>query len=162
MWETARSAQRGQSLSLQCSSRRANSFSNTWSRTGQPRPASCRWSSPHKELGHNPSTSGASPGVHLEDLSLPSTSTSQCTTRAALERLYRSSGDLGRSLQFVPLLDPWQQGLFLVSLDDKPPKSKSQEKSPDYYANVGDAIRTLREDIPKLFEDDLNCKPGYL
>lgn len=44
----------------------------------------------------------------------------------------------------------------MVSLDDKPPKSKSQEKSPDYYANVGDAIRTLREDIPKLFEDDLN------
>jgi hypothetical protein len=59
-------------------------------------------------------------------------------------------------------LDPWQQGLFLVSLDDKPPKSKSQEKSPDYYANVGDAIRTLREDIPKLFEEDLNCKYLFL
>lgn len=27
---------------------------------------------------------------------------------------------------------------------------------PDYYANVGDAIRTLREDIPRLFQRDLD------
>ena len=31
-------------------------------------------------------------------------------------------------------------------------------RSPDYFANVGDAIRTLREDIPKLFDKDLNCE----
>jgi hypothetical protein len=50
----------------------------------------------------------------------------------------------------------WQHGLFLVSVDDKP-KNATKEKSPDYYANVGDAIRTLREDIPLLFERELNC-----
>eukprot|EP00879_Flechtneria_rotunda_P000506 GHRR01000610.1.p1 GENE.GHRR01000610.1~~GHRR01000610.1.p1 ORF type:complete len:344 (+),score=81.40 GHRR01000610.1:198-1229(+) len=51
----------------------------------------------------------------------------------------------------------WPHGVFLVSVDDKPPKAtKNQEKCPDYYANVGDAIRTLREDIPQLFERELN------
>ncbi|MEW5298602.1 MAG: hypothetical protein WDW36_001706 [Sanguina aurantia] len=33
---------------------------------------------------------------------------------------------------------------------------KNQERQPDFYANVGDAIRTLREDIPLLFAKDLN------
>jgi hypothetical protein len=56
----------------------------------------------------------------------------------------------------------WSHGLFLVSVDDKPkttpPTKGPGEKSPDYYANVGDAIRTLREDIPLLFKQDLNCE----
>jgi len=42
-------------------------------------------------------------------------------------------------------------------VDDKP-QNATKEKSPDYYANVGDAIRTLREDIPLLFERELNCE----
>ena len=39
-----------------------------------------------------------------------------------------------------------------------PNKGGDGGKSPDYYANVGDAIRTLRDDIPRLFERDINCE----
>ena len=40
---------------------------------------------------------------------------------------------------------------------NEPPAPPGKQKHPDYYANVGDAIRTLREDIPQLFVKDLNC-----
>jgi hypothetical protein len=40
----------------------------------------------------------------------------------------------------------------------EPPKHKSrEERHDDFYANVGDAIRTLREDVPTLFKRELNC-----
>ena len=40
----------------------------------------------------------------------------------------------------------------------EPPKQKErQEKHDDFYANVGDAIRTLREDVPSCLRSDLNC-----
>ena len=55
-----------------------------------------------------------------------------------------------------------------VQLDERPklhtdPGSggggrKRPDKDPDFYANVGSAIRTLREDIPLLFQKDLDCK----
>lgn len=77
----------------------------------------------------------------------------------AFERLYQLSPVLG-SAQDSFSEQLWSQGLFLVSVDDKPkttpPTKGPGEKSPDYYANVGDAIRTLREDVPRLFEQDLN------
>jgi hypothetical protein len=41
---------------------------------------------------------------------------------------------------------------------NEPSSPPGNEKQADYYANVGDAIRTLREDIPALFVKDLNCK----
>jgi len=79
----------------------------------------------------------------------------------AFERLYQLSPVLG-SAQDSFSEQLWSQGLFLVSVDDKPkttpPTKGPGEKSPDYYANVGDAIRTLREDVPRLFEQDLNCE----
>jgi len=54
-----------------------------------------------------------------------------------------------------PLL--WRyQGKFEVQLNE-PPAPPGQNHA-DYYANVGDAIRTLREDIPLLFNKDLNCE----
>ena len=34
----------------------------------------------------------------------------------------------------------------------------SGDRDPDFFANVGDAIRTLREDYPLLFAKDLNCE----
>ncbi|CAG9463942.1 unnamed protein product [Pedinophyceae sp. YPF-701] len=37
---------------------------------------------------------------------------------------------------------------------DEPPDGR--KRSPDYFANVGDAIRTLREDIPVLFDRELD------
>ncbi len=48
-----------------------------------------------------------------------------------------------------------------VKLEESPSSLKQQEeerrKRQDYYANVGDAIRTLREEIPLLFWHDLTC-----
>ena len=34
----------------------------------------------------------------------------------------------------------------------------NNRRHPDFYANVGTAIRTLREEIPLLFQRDLTCK----
>lgn len=45
---------------------------------------------------------------------------------------------------------------FEVQLNEPPKKQETNEKSPDFYANLGDAIRTLREDLPLLFVKDLN------
>lgn len=36
-------------------------------------------------------------------------------------------------------------------------QAREDEKKEDYYANVGDAIRTLREDIPQMFRKELDC-----
>jgi hypothetical protein len=38
-----------------------------------------------------------------------------------------------------------------------PEPPKSRERHDDFYANVGDAIRTLRDDVPTLFKSDINC-----
>lgn len=43
----------------------------------------------------------------------------------------------------------------------EPPKQR-EERHDDYYANVGDAIRTLREDVPTLFTSELTCAPTSL
>lgn len=40
----------------------------------------------------------------------------------------------------------------------EPPKQRN-ERHDDFYANVGTAIRTLREDVPVLFVRELNCAP---
>ncbi|GAB4814274.1 hypothetical protein N2152v2_001320 [Parachlorella kessleri] len=51
---------------------------------------------------------------------------------------------------------PWQElSHFRVQLGEPQPPQQ-QDKHKDYYANVGDCIRTLREDIPLLFSKDLN------
>ena len=49
------------------------------------------------------------------------------------------------------------RSVFMVQVDE-PPTSSGRQKHPDFYANVGNAIRTLREDIPLLFAKDLDCK----
>lgn len=76
---------------------------------------------------------------------------------ARLERSFSSSrhGHGGRGSMDTSLFGP---GTFLVTLEDKPQRTKNQEKTSDYFANLGDAIRTLRDDIPSLFERDLNCE----
>lgn len=109
----------------------------------------------------------------VEDVASTSASTSSASLYAAelgmrlnlrrLERLFGNSrhseeensgpsapGEDDEESSSVP--SSW----FLVQLEDKPQRTKNQEKTPDYFANVGDAIRTLREDIPSLFEKDLN------
>jgi len=38
----------------------------------------------------------------------------------------------------------------------KPP-GKDPKQREDFYANIGEAIRTLKEEIPQLFQKDLTC-----
>ena len=51
-----------------------------------------------------------------------------------------------------------------VQLCEPPPDTSklkdadSKRKKDNFYANVGDAIRTLREETPFLFQRDLTCK----
>lgn len=59
-------------------------------------------------------------------------------------------------LPLAPLVMHFDESTtFLVKVDE-PPAPPGKQKHPDYYANVGDAIRTLREDLPQLFYKDLN------
>lgn len=71
-------------------------------------------------------------------------------TRVTLERLYCATNGM----------DVAQPLLLGVTVDDRPQRTRNQdrEKDPDYFANVGDAIRSLREDIPMLFQRELNCE----
>ncbi len=71
----------------------------------------------------------------------------------------QASGDYRHaSSQLGPTHDLSPQFLP-VTTEERPQRTKNKERTPDYFANVGDAIRTLREDIPSLFYRDLNC--GY-
>jgi hypothetical protein len=99
------------------------------------------------------SSSQVAEGCNGSDCGLDQEAWAGPSTISSLERLYQLSG-VGSS----PLDDGLRSWpVFLVSVDEKPP-TKNQEKCPDYYANVGDAIRTLREDVPALFERELNCE----
>ena len=40
----------------------------------------------------------------------------------------------------------------------KPPDPEDRRKADDFYVNVGDAIRTLRRELPTIFSEDLSCK----
>jgi hypothetical protein len=83
---------------------------------------------------------------------------SDFSVRVALERLYRVN--LGSLWEGAPAGAPGPAPVLpaylAVSLEEKPPAFK--ERTPDFYANVGDAIRTLRDDVPLLFERELNCE----
>lgn len=52
---------------------------------------------------------------------------------------------------------------FASQLSTAPPKSPANagpggSKDDDFYANVGNAIRTLRAEIPRLFQQDFTCE----
>jgi hypothetical protein len=64
-----------------------------------------------------------------------------------------SSGGGGGGGGATPSVRPY----FEVQVDEPPPPQQ-KDKSADYYANVGDAIRALRDDIPLLFQRELNCE----
>jgi hypothetical protein len=53
-------------------------------------------------------------------------------------------------------------GSVLAVATEQPQKTRNTERSPDYFANLGDVIRTLRQDIPELFNRDLNCERVWL
>jgi hypothetical protein len=51
-----------------------------------------------------------------------------------------------------------------VQLSTPPPRNPQTSgsgggKDNEFYANVGNAIRTLREEIPLLFQQDFTCEP---
>ncbi len=57
--------------------------------------------------------------------------------------------------------DKWEPaGLAVLAVQLEPPRQTGgprSERSPDFYANVGSAIRTLRDETPSLFQRDLTC-----
>lgn len=44
---------------------------------------------------------------------------------------------------------------YAVQTPTPPPVENTREKGPDFYLNAGDAIRTLRRELPALFQQDL-------
>ena len=88
--------------------------------------------------------------------------------RARLEELYArsiqtlDSVDLPSRLHNLQhLYSVWNQSLA-VQLKSAPPKNPKSDgpggqKNGDFYANVGNAIRTLRQEIPLLFQEEFTC-----
>lgn len=59
-----------------------------------------------------------------------------------------------------PSLLLWDPRLATLGVQLEPPRQTGgpqNDRSPDFYANVGSAIRTLRDETPALFQRDLTC-----
>lgn len=97
-------------------------------------------------------------GADEVSTSAPNLAAADFGTKITLQRLERSleQSRLGESApDFVWLPDI---SMMASATEEKPTRTKSEDKKSDYFANVGDAIRTLRDDVPSLFERDLNCE----
>ena len=70
-----------------------------------------------------------------------------------LERSFGKGSQKGRFLWTSEVLP-----VLFLQTEEKPKQRDIKEKKPEYFANVGDAIRTLRDDIPDLFNKDLHCE----
>jgi len=117
-----------------------------------------------RSLGSNASSSAADAKAATE----------HARVQAFLERLLRGQADQPFPLHFASAQAGAERnehvdcggGTFYVTVDEKPAPSQDnangpdpedpERKAKDYYANLGYAIRTLREDIPILFVKDLN------
>lgn len=62
----------------------------------------------------------------------------------------------GATLSTVPFLEATETKSAEFSAKHMSPDPQ-EDKEEDYYANMGDAIRTLREDIPQLFRKEFDC-----
>lgn len=116
--------------------------------------------------------SSTKPPETCVDLPEPVPRNPSCDIRKQLEQLYQlehpqpllwySSSLLQEVAKRGVSID--QEGLLPVQLCESPPESSklkdpdSKQQREDYYANVGDAIRTLRDETPFLFQQDLTCK----
>lgn len=86
----------------------------------------------------------------------PTPSEQACQLTALSHSAQRQVGASTERLVVVPV--PTTVLQVQLGNGPEPPKQKqNKERHDDFYANVGDAIRTLRDDIPDLFRDDLNC-----
>ena len=96
----------------------------------------------------------ASPRHHLEALYQSDTEPVSCLWQSPLAFGYAGSD---------ALLRPELLRMAVMEKNESPASAKQAEeerrKRQDYYANVGDAIRTLREEIPRIFVQDLTCEP---
>ena len=103
-------------------------------------------------------------GADEVSTSAPSLAAAEFGTKITLQRLERSleQNKLGGSASdFVWLPDV---SMMASATEEKPTPTRTkaeEDKKSDYFANVGDAIRTLRDDIPSLFERDLNCEQQW-
>ena len=105
----------------------------------------------HPSLLENKDTSWA-PTTSGSDESFP-TPLEHLWCQALPDQL--ASEDLSH-LPLAPLVMHFDESTTFMVKVDKPPAPPGKQKHPDYYANVGDAIRTLREDLPQMFNKDLN------
>ena len=111
------------------------------------------------------------PGTCI-DLPDPGSRVPSCEVRKQLEQLYQleqpqpSAWYSSALLQEVARRDVQleQAGFVPVQFCEPPPESSqlkdpdSKQKQQEYYANLGDAIRVLREETPYLFQRDLTCE----
>lgn len=92
----------------------------------------------------------ALPRHHLEALYQSDTEPASCLWQSPLAFGYADSD---------ALLRPELLRMAVMEKNESPASAKQAEeerrKRQDYYANVGDAIRTLREEIPRIFVQDL-------
>lgn len=106
------------------------------------------------------------------DLPEPGSRVPSCEVRKQLEQLYQLEQPQSSAWYPSSLVQEAarrgvcleQAGFVPVQFCEPPPES-SQLKDPDskkrqqeYYANLGDAIRVLRDETPYLFQQDLTCK----
>ena len=116
--------------------------------------------------------SSAKPTGTCVDLPEPGSRVPSCEVRKQLEQLYHLEQPQSSAWYSSALLQEIarrgvrleQAGFVPVQLCEPPPES-SQLKDPDskkqqqeYYANLGDAIRVLRDETPYLFQQDLTCE----
>ena len=89
----------------------------------------------------------------------------QEANRARLQQIFDAGAQLPL-LSASPSQD-WETlyklSSFSSQLSTAPPKSPANagpggSKDDDFYANVGNAIRTLRAEIPRLFQQDFTCE----
>ena len=81
----------------------------------------------------------------------------------ALQHLEKSfgKGSKGRTTIEIQSRFLWSSEVLFLQTEEKPKQRDiNKDKKQEYFANVGDAIRTLRDDIPDLFNKDLNCESG--
>ena len=116
--------------------------------------------------------SSAKPTGTCVDLPEPGSRVPSCEVRKQLEQLYHLEQPQSSAWYSSALLQEIARrgvrlekaGFVPVQLCEPPPES-SQLKDPDskkqqqeYYANLGDAIRVLRDETPYLFQQDLTCE----
>ena len=122
-----------------------------------------------KAVANRPRRSTATNAPHIWEGNLSGTveevSTSHPTDEDAVIALQYLERSFGKGSQLGGTRFLWTSEVLPVlflQTEEKPKQRDIKEKKPEYFANVGDAIRTLRDDIPDLFTKDLHCEYAML